>query len=317
VAVVDSAAQASARLAQGGIDLVVLDLAAGDALRFLRKQPSQKMRAPIVCVADRRQPGASSEALRLGVADIIGRPVRPPDLAAAIANACEMVRLAQSAQPAIVLREPSDAVFGTSPAMRDVAGIVQRVAQSRCGVLIVGESGTGREMVARAIHAHGPRHQQPFVKLLCGDTSPSALDAVLAAGSHEGGTVYFEDLCELSAEMQKRVESPHDVQVRFIASAQPRVDDAIEKGLLRRSLVATLGVVRIELPPLRQRSQDVPLLAVHFLKDACVRNDVPPKTFSRGALMLLSSLPWRGNAGARGRRGSNRPTPSGARASGS
>lgn len=296
-AVVDSAAQASARLVQGGIDVVVLDLAAGDALRFLRKQPSQKVRAPIVCVADHRQPDASSGALRLGVADIIGRPVRPSDLAAAIANARETVRLAQRPQASIEVSREMDGVFGASPAMRDVLGIVRRVAQSRCGVLIVGERGTGREMVARAIHSQGPRHEQPFVRFLCSDASPSALDAVLHAGAQDGGTVYLEDLCDLSPDLQARVESASGTQVRFIASAQPRVDDSIEKGTLRRSLVETLGVVRIELPPLRQRAQDVPLLALHFLKEACARNDVAPKTLSRSALTLLSSLPWRGNAG--------------------
>lgn len=295
--VADSAAQASTRIAQGGIDLVVLDLAASDALRFLRKQPSQKGRAPIVCVADRRQPDASSEALRLGVIDIIGRPVRPSNLLAAIANAREAARLAEQPPPAIVMREPSDAVFGASPAMRDVLGIVRRVAQSRCGVLIVGEPGTGREMVARAIHAQGPRHRQPFVKMLCGDATPQALDSLLHDGALEGGTVYLEDLCELSPDLQARVESANGAQVRFVASAQPRVDNLIERGSVRRSLIETLGVVRLELPPLRQRAQDVPLLALHFLKEACERNDVPSKTFSRSALMLLASLPWRGNAG--------------------
>jgi two-component system response regulator HydG/two-component system response regulator AtoC len=295
--IVDSVAQASTRLAQGGIDLVVLDLAAGDALRFLRKQPSQKGRAPIVCVADRRQPDASSEALRLGVVDIVGRPVHPPYMAAAIANVREVVRLAQLPAPEIVMREPSDAVFGSSPAMRDVLGIVRKVAQSRCGVLIVGEPGTGREMVARAIHEQGPRHQQPFVKLLCGDATPHALDSLLHDGALGGGTLYLEDLCELSPDLQARVESANGAQVRFLASAQPRVDDLVERGGVRRSLIESIGVVRLALPPLRQRAQDVPLLALHFLKEACERNDVAPKTFSRSALTLLASLPWRGNAG--------------------
>lgn len=295
--IADSAAQASTRLAQGGIDLIVLDLASPDALRFLRRLPSQKGHAPVVCVADRRQPDASSEALRLGVVDIIGRPVRASDLAAAIANVQESVRVAQRPAAPVEMPERSDAVFGSSPPMRDVLGIVRRVASSRCGVLIVGEQGTGRGMIARAIHAQGARSQQPFVRIACGEATPAALDAVLGDTSAEGGTLYLEDLCDLSPDLQVRVEAAQGGPLRLVASAAPRVEEMVERGTLRRGLLETLGVVRIDLPSLRQRAQDVPLLALHFLKEACERNDTPPKTFSRSALTLLASLPWRGNAG--------------------
>jgi DNA-binding NtrC family response regulator len=84
--------------------------------------------------------------------------------------------------------------------------------------------------------------------------------------------------------------------MRFLAGAQPRLNERVERGLVRADLVDALSVVRIDLPPLRQRPQDVPLLAMHFLKEACRRNNMPLKTFSRSALMLLSALPWPGNA---------------------
>ena len=318
--VVETAAQATARIAEGGLDLVLLDLAAsGEALRFLRKR-RQRPPLPTICIADRRRADISSEALRLGVADIVARPVREQDLIAAITNGREFARLADRAAPVTDVPDAADGVFGSSPAMRDVLGIVRRVAASRCGVLIVGERGSGREMVARAIHRQGPRQARPFVKIVCTDVDPSQFED-LVHGHVEAGTIYLEELADLPAELQARLEAglrrpdkahrrggdpdaaasvaavaPARAEARVIAGVQPRINDAVERGVVRGGLIESIAVVRIDLPPLRQRGQDVPLLATHFLKEACRRNDVPPKTFSRSALTLLSSLPWPGNA---------------------
>ena len=296
--VVETAAHADARL-EGGVDMVLLDLAAGaEALRFLRKR-QQRTSPPVVCISDRRQPDASSESLRLGVADIVARPVRAEDLLAALANSGEFTRLAGRALPVTALTEPGDGVFGASPAMREVLGFVRRVAHSRCGVLIVGERGTGREMIARAIHAQSPRRDGVFMKLSCSDVDSKALDAALDAQGSASGMIYLEDVEELKPELQAQMARRlADVpsQSRVIGGAQPRIFDWVERGMVRRTLVEAIAVVRLDLPPLRQRGQDVPLLATHFLKEACRRNDEPLKTFSRSALTLLAALPWPGNA---------------------
>jgi DNA-binding NtrC family response regulator len=321
VLVVESAAQAPARLAQGTIELVVIDLASADTLRFLRKHTAQRGGTPVVCVADRRKPEASTEALRLGVADIVGRPVRQDDLLAAMANAREMVRVAERPLPEVQVdvNERADGVFGASPAIRDVIGMVRRVSQSRCGVLIVGERGTGREMIARAVHAQGSRRDRPFLKVVCADASSPEFEQVFSSGAPAGATVYLEDLEDLPTELQVRLESrvrsveqatvPVGVQpapstlmseptsARYVAGVLPSINDLIARGAVRGSLVDAVGVVRIDLPPLRQRPEDIPLLATHFLKDACRRADQPSKTFSRSALTLLAALPWPGNAG--------------------
>jgi two-component system, NtrC family, nitrogen regulation response regulator NtrX len=305
------------------VDLIVVDLSASDSLRFIRRHRSQRSTIPLVCIADRRKPDASSEALRLGVADIVGRPVLGSEVMAAVANASEAVHVARMPAPLPELPEASEAVFGPSPAMRDVLGLVRRVAQSRCTVMVVGERGTGREMIARAIHAQGPRRDRPFTKVACADATSRDLDQVLNGRVPEGATVYLEELAELSPELQARLESrigdgasaewsgerdggepaghgdggqPAVHPVRFVAGALPRVADAVERGHLRGRLVDALSVVRIDLPPLRQRPHDVPLLAMHFLKQACRASDQPVKTFSRSALTLLASLPWPGNA---------------------
>ena len=279
--------------------VVVLDLAHPEALKFLRAPAVQRAGIPIICIADRRKPDASSEALRLGIADLVARPVREEELTAAITNAREFSQGAGSSkpEPAPGIELPAGSVFGASPAIREVLALVRRIAPSRCNVLVLGERGTGRESVARAVHAQSPHRDKPFVKVECGPDLAGAIGEEAPPGS----TFYLEEIGELNADAQRqlveiirrRAESSADL--RLIGSAAPRVDDWIGRGDLRADLVEALGVVRIQLPPLRQRTEDIPLLATHFLKEACRRNGIPPKTFSRSALTLLAALPWPGN----------------------
>lgn len=316
VEVVETAAQAAARCGGSPVGLLIVDLAGAEALRFLRKQAAQPGPAPILCIADRRRPDAPAEALRLGAVDIITRPVRKGEVTAAVANAREFTRVASLPQALPDVPEHTDGVFGCSSAMRDVLAVVKRVAPSRCGVLITGEQGTGREMVARAIHCHGPRRDRPFIKIDCGDAGSTALAPFLTNSVLPGSTIYLEEIGDLHPDTQLQLETaigdwdrgaadatsvgPAATTAagasRIIASAQPKVVEAVPRGTIRRGLVESLSVVRIDLAPLRQRPQDIPLLAMHFLKEACRRADVPAKTFSRSALTLLAALPWRGNA---------------------
>ena len=287
--------------------VIVLDLARTEALRFLRAPMVQRAGIPVICVADRRKPDASSEALRLGIADLVARPVREDDLTAAIANAREFSHAAKlpKAEPPAGIELPAGSVFGASPAIRDVLALVRRIAPTRCSVLVMGERGTGRESVARAVHAQSATRDRPFVKIDCGGESTDDVAAVLEDRLGPGTTVYFDDLGELPERLQRRLVDllrrreageGDGGDLRFIAASPPRVDDRVARGELRPDLVEALGVVRIELPPLRQRAEDIPLLATHFLKEACSRNGIPPKTFSRSALTLLAALPWPGNA---------------------
>jgi DNA-binding NtrC family response regulator len=312
---VDSAGQARAALE--GLDaadlVIVLDLADPKALKFLRDSTVKGGGIPVVCIRDRRKPEASTEALRLGIADLLDRPVTHDDLVAAIANARDLSRIAGTAkrEPAPTLELPADSVFGASPAIREILALVRRIAPTRANVLLLGERGTGREMVARAVHAQSPRRNQPFVRVSCGAPSSSELADVLEGRVEAGATVFFENIQELGDEEQRTLAevigrrdghgqanaAPRGLDVRYIGSTPPRVADWVDRGDIRSDLVEALGVVRIELPPLRQRMDDVPLLATQFLKEACRRNGVPSKTFTRSALVLLAALPWPGNAG--------------------
>ena len=289
--------------------VVLVDLAGGaEALRFLRAVSRQSPGVPIVAVSERRRPEAAAEALRLGAVDILAGPVREVELLAAMSNARELARIGTS-QPPIDAAPLDDVPFAASAQMCAVLEMSRRLGPSRCGVFISGERGTGRELVARAIHAHGPANGRSFTKIICAGTTNDELVTVLESAA-AGGTIYLEDICELTPEVQIGLErwmARHDATYsrqgqdrlpapRIIAAAQPRINDWLDRGLLRRTLFDQLAVVRIDLPPLRGRPQDVPLLATQFLKGACRQSGVAPKTFSRSALTLLAALPWRGNS---------------------
>lgn len=226
-----------------------------------------------------------------------------------------------------------DAIFGPSQTMRQVLEQVARAAASRGHILIRGEPGTGREMVAREIHKRSARALGSFVKVTC-ETQPaqdlevelfggstSAGDAVegralerIARGSrlHEAleGTVFFEHLPQMSSHVQVRLarlfcdgqavvvpeRDPVNFNVRAIASVEPGYDRAVREGRVRADFDRVISTIRIELPLLRDRREDIPALASFFVEDLCRRAKLTPKTLSEPAQQLLAALPWHGNA---------------------
>lgn len=314
------------------IALCLIDLRSnGDALRAARLVRAQYPGAVIIGVADPERPNTSAEAIRAGVFDVLPRPPSARDLETLLSNARE-----QSLQPVesgAVADASSYGLVGSSPAMRGVMELVQRAAAGRCGILIVGERGTGREMIARAIHAHGPHPRAPFVKVDCAASSADALEMELfgslstrSAGADQGGLervevtsrlheaangiLFIENLVDLPARVQGRLlrilrdgearvgddPTPASLNVRAIASVDVSIEAALEEHRLRADLYERLALIRVDVPPLRMRREDIPVLATHFLKDVCRENHKPIKTLTRPALTLLSALPWRGNA---------------------
>jgi DNA-binding NtrC family response regulator len=292
-----------------GVDALVVDLSAPGALRFLRRNAAQHRRLPVICLANGDRPNSSAAALRLGAADVIPTPLRAEELQASLVNVATLVTSVpddEAEMPAFAAGDHG--VVSMSPAMQQTLELVHRVAPSRCSVMLVGERGSGRERLARAIHAGGA-HPGRFLKLACGVAEIADVAAMLAeAGSNET-TFYLEEVANLRGEplrfllewLQHRETNDRAVldevrRVRLIASTQPRVVRRLDKSAARSELADALAAVRIEVPSLRQRAEDIPPLAVHFLKEACRRGRMPAKTFSRGTLQLLTALPWRGNA---------------------
>jgi two-component system, NtrC family, nitrogen regulation response regulator NtrX len=217
--------------------------------------------------------------------------------------------------------------------MRPVMELVQRAAAGQCGIMICGERGSGREMIARAIHAHSVHRTAPFVTVDCSAPDPEEVELQLfgmlvkRGGNaperrslerlrrnsrlHEasGGFLFLENVAEMPARAQARlVRALRDrevfmeearerisLSVRVIASADGSINTALEEGRLRPDLYERLSLIRIDVPALRQRREDIPALATHFLKELCQQNGSPLKTLTRPALTLLSALPWRGN----------------------
>ena len=301
VTLVESAAKAVDALPNSAA-FVFVDLSTRvESLKFLRSLVTSDHRAWSIAVTDRRDAGATSEALRLGVVDIVRRPLHEADVVAALGNAREFAGLSTQQQAALP-DPPEGTIFTSSPRMREIYDLTRRIAANRCPVLIVGERGTGRETVARSIHQHGPLRDAPFKRVPA--ATARASDIKQALGSTEG-IFYLEGLSDLPEEAQVYLEDwlgdeprrghSHSCP-RLICAARPRIDTLVSSGRFPRSLHDAVSIVRIDLPALRERPQDIPLLAKHFLKEACVRHAVASKTLSRSALALLAALPWRGNA---------------------
>jgi len=316
------------------VSLCLVDLCEnGNALRIARAVRSHHPGAIIIGVADPSRPHAAAEAIRAGVFDVLPRPPSARDLKALIANAQEQIAIAAAAMPVRIGELPAYGVVGTSAAMRPVMELVQRSAAGQCGILICGERGSGREMIARAIHAHSAHRDSPFVTLDCSASEPEDVELQLfgvlvkrstnaperrslerVRGSSRlqesaGGYLLLENVAELSARAQARlvrvlrdrevyneeVRERVGLAVRVLASADASINTALEEGRLRPDLYERLSLIRIDVPALRQRREDIPVLATHFLKELCQSNRTPLKTLTRPALTLLSALPWRGN----------------------
>lgn len=319
------------------IDLCLVDLREnGESLRVTRVVRGLYPRAMVIGVADPSRPATSADAMRAGVFDVLPRPLTARDLQALIANAREQNALAIAASSSPSRMEAaSQGIIGTSSAMRSVLELVQRAAAGRCGILICGERGSGRETIAHAIHAAGPRPGGPFVKVDCAVPTPEEIELQLfgvinkraGTGAAErrslerlgktnrlvdasGGVLFLENLTELPARVQARLarvlrdgevfvgdgREPVALNLRAIAAADLMLEAAVEEGRLRQDLYERLALIRIDVPPLRQRREDIPVLAGHFLKEICRANNVPLKTLSRAAMTLIAALPLRNNA---------------------
>ena len=311
---------------------VLLDLSRGAAaLQLAQEIRAQRASTLMFAVVDERRPDLTTEAVLAGMADVFARPLGGQRVASAI----ERELTYESRDAGRNGNSHGGDLYSQSPAMRDVMALIDEAAAKRAGVLIKGEDGTGRQVAARAIHLRQNLGGAAFITVNCAAYDTEELDAVLfgaAAGSQSygdagsrglarvsregrlhdavGGTIYVQNVADAATKVQARLArvlrdreallvetgEPIAFDVRPMAGVDPGFDRAVQEGRVRDDLFRRLSVIRIDMPPLRARREDIPALANYFLREICAKLRVPPTTVSRAALSLISALPWPGNA---------------------
>ncbi len=269
------------------------------------------------------------EAMKRGAFDFLTKPVNLEKLEILIRRALRTRNLEQEnkeLQSRLDEKFSISGIVGESSALRDVIAKVELVAPSKATILIEGETGTGKELIARAIHQNSPRSDGPFITVNCAALAPSLLESELFGhekgaftGATErrigrfeaadGGTLFLDEIGEIDASTQvkllrfleqrtfERLGSlkPISVDVRLVAATNRNLEEMANKGEFRDDLFYRLNVVRIYMPPLRERQPDIPVLLSHFIQEYSKENGVPPVTIDPSAMERLLAYRWPGN----------------------
>ncbi|RDS79630.1 nitrogen regulation protein NR(I) [Dyella monticola] len=278
---------------------------------------------PVIVMSAYTDVATTAAAYRAGAVDYLAKPF---DLDQALAAVQRALADVPHMEVAPVTAVPAHALLGESPAMREVFRLIGRVAASDLNVLVTGETGTGKELVARALHEESARHSKPFVALNTAAIPSELLESELfghEAGAFtgatrrvagrfeqaEGGTLFLDEIGDMPLILQTRLlrvlaggefyrvggRELIRCNVRIVAATHQDLDARVAAGQFRADLKHRLDVVRIELPPLRQRRSDIPLLAQHFLATAARELKLAPKRFSKAALKAVAQREFPGN----------------------
>lgn len=284
---------------------------------------------PVLVLSDKSDVALAVELVRQGAYDYFTEPLDLERLQMSLAHAVRLYHLTKKVfllENQMGWRGQFDSIIGHSAKMQEIFQLVSSVAKSNATVLITGDSGTGKELVARALHRHSPRNQKRFIDLNCGAIPRELLENELFG--HErgaytgadrlyigcceranGGTLFLDEICEMDPSLQVKIlrllqersfmrvggNDKIEVDVRFIAATNRDVVEEVKSGRFREDLYYRLNVVTIHVPPLRERSEDIPLLAKHFLEKITRKNEKIFVDFHPDALMCLMNYDWPGN----------------------
>src|SRR6266480_1927797 len=332
VEIAQTGAEGLERVAAACPDVILLDLRLpdGSGLDILRQLRRIDARIPVVMVTVARSSDSAIEAMRHGAYDYLLKPIDLQKLGRVISEALKVSRLMR--EPAVVAETPPDeefpgeAIIGSCPGMQEAYKAIGRVADQTFPVLITGESGTGKELIARAIYQHGPRAQAPFLALNCAAIPENLLESELFGrekgaftgadrrriGKFEqchGGTLFLDEIGDMPAALQAKLlrvlqeqafervggnETIH-CDVRLIAATHRDLKAWSEEGKFRPDLYYRLGVFTIQLPPLRERGEDLPLLVRHFVRRFSRELGREIKEVAPESLDRLRGYHWPGN----------------------
>jgi len=326
-----SGEEAIARGRQGKVDLVLTDIRMGavDGLTVLREFKRMNPDTAIVVLTAFGSLEGAIEAIKQGAYDYLAKPFKKEEIKLVVQRSLEHCRLVrENARFREELKGKDDwsPLVGSSPAMLEVYKLVARVSEGKSTVLLQGESGTGKELIARAIHANSPRRDKPFVPVNCGALPDTLLESEMfghekgaftgavgmKAGLFEaanGGTLFLDEIGELGQALQVkllRVMQDQEVRrvggtasikvdVRIIAATNRDLEQQVKEGKFRDDLFYRLNVVRITLPSLKERHEDIPMLAHHFLQKFSGGASRAVRGFHPDTLELLQRYRWPGN----------------------
>jgi DNA-binding NtrC family response regulator len=312
-------------------DLVLTDLKMPgmDGLQLLARLQEDDPDLPVVMMTAFGEVETAVRAMQAGARDYLAKPVNVAELTVIVARELEQRRIRQEAgllRARLAEKYSFDNIIGNAAPMQEVFKTVSQIAASRASVLVTGESGTGKELIAAAIHERSPRAKGPFVKLHCAALAESLLESELFGherGSFTGaltrrdgrfsqanrGTLFLDEIGEISPAVQVKLlrflqerefervggNETVSVDVRVIAATNRDLKQMVAEGKFREDLYYRLNVINLEMPALRDRPSDVPLLASHFLYKYAAENGKELRQFTADALECLTAYPWPGN----------------------
>jgi two-component system nitrogen regulation response regulator NtrX len=309
-------------------DAVLLDIKMPgmDGMEVLRKLHALDESLPVIMISGHGSTATTVEAIKSGAVDYFEKPLSTERVIVTLRNVLKQSELTAENRDLKLAMESRYEIVGQSPALRAVLESVQRAAPTNATVMLLGESGVGKELVARTIHRNSPRAGQRFVQVNCAAIPEELIESELFGhekGSFTGatekqvgkfeqadrGTIFLDEVGDMSQKTQAKVlrvlqeqeverlgsARTIKVDVRVIAATNKNLEEAIERGEFREDLYFRLNVIPIVVPPLRDRREDIPRLVQHFAKRTADEHNLKPKRFETAAMDALQRYRWRGN----------------------
>ena len=326
--VCDNAARAVELLRTETFDLILSDVVMPgrsglELLEDLKK--AGVVKTPIILISGQANIEMAVKATKLGALDFLEKPLSTDKLLLTVDNALRLSRL-EDENRELRHRLGKHELVGSGPAMKKLIAQIERVAASETRVCILGETGTGKELVARAIHEKSPRHESPFITLNCAAVPAELIESELfghekgaftgAAAKHvgkfeqaDGGTLFLDEIGDMPVAMQAKLlrvleegevervggDKPVRVNVRVVVATHRNLEDLVKQNAFRRDLFHRIYVFPLALPPLRERPEDFPELTAHFAGQVAAQNGWKQKIFAEDAIAELSKYGWPGN----------------------